>query len=66
MESLKQSLAEAEGALDEMDDLRRKLKVAEEELESKYEIFKDIRLLLHNTHLIFKNRLVFSIDMSID
>ena len=66
MESLKQSLAEAEGALDEMDDLRRKLKVAEEELESKYQIFKEMKLLSRNTHFIFKSHLVFSIAMSID
>merc|ERR1711944_317273 len=33
VKSLQESLAEAEGALDEMDDLRRKLKEAEEELE---------------------------------
>ena len=33
VKSLQESLAEAEGALDEMDDLRRKLKEAKEELE---------------------------------
>ena len=39
VKSLQKSLAEAEGALDEMDDLKQKLKEAEEELESKYQIF---------------------------
>ena len=36
VKNLQESLAEAEGALDEMDDLKQKLKEAEEELESKY------------------------------
>ena len=39
VKNLQESLAEAKGALDEMDDLKQKLKEAEEELESKYQIF---------------------------